>query len=1017
MLDKRGYLQSIAIFMSCLIISLPIYSASVFAGLDNIAAKGSDGIDDYVRADDYVNFEVTASIEGDEIGKEQVFLGDTYEFDSCTAGFEGYECELKYPASGTYPWGSGAQPYTINLKDDAGSTVDSSSGTLYVDNLAPSVTSFSITQETSTGQVTLDYAVEDYAYSSGDTSKCTGIEKIEFREDSISGSLWKTLSLNIAACSKSDSVEYIYSGSDGPVTICAVAYDRFDQSSTNELCDTFTLDTTGPVILVDIVNSGGDSIYYLGAGSLSAFVKANITSAGLDTDSIKADLSSLGLGTEVPRDGIETIGDYTIATWNVLISAGTTAISIEVEASDAAENTATQTFTRTLGVDTTAPIVTSLQTDRVKDDESYAKATGNNFTATFTETESGLNPNDVKLYIGGSAISADNCESGTCYWYGKAVSGLGTVEVYIGTDTKDRAGNSVVEKFPITITVDNTKPIINSIKITSPITGYAATGDTITVIVNVSDDSPVHGYADLSEAISSIVDERVECTKEGNYFICEWEGIVDSGAGSAELEFKIYDIVDNYEEGDTTISISGAEAAVSDLYKLILSYIQPIEKQTLEQLVTTYYYQIVPFILKHEVEDGSLCSSIEIVNVKLTGSGCSTGSYVNYNKATDNKDYNGFFQFAITPSAASGDSITIGEDDSCYLEFKVVCDNTVYSTAEKESIYFNIPINVPISEAPDATLTETINEAKDRADSGLGQFIEILDQITVVLTNICRIKTIFGSIITVYILVGSTWSECISIPWTAVQCKAAELVVSDANTVTQATEEAIDPFLNKMCSLVTCTNKGDTSYTGDLKWQDFKLGAYCDVLREWIMSSVPTDVLAGLVGASMPSTLELSKKSWIFSIGCFCVPGMIYNLKKWQEIECWKAYCYQKMVPAGLPKEECDKQYSYSKCVYLHGQWTAILDILFTPFNMIMDYIANPIASAWTAGRFLLGKKCNVGTKACLDTGVCLSIWGGWCTFYNTMLILENLAQIAQFIETIDEMQWEPTMNFCDALD
>ena len=74
-MNKINYLRFIASFMITLIITIPIYSASVFAGLNNTKAKGSDGIDGYIRVDDYVTFETTASISGDIITQNQVWLG------------------------------------------------------------------------------------------------------------------------------------------------------------------------------------------------------------------------------------------------------------------------------------------------------------------------------------------------------------------------------------------------------------------------------------------------------------------------------------------------------------------------------------------------------------------------------------------------------------------------------------------------------------------------------------------------------------------------------------------------------------------------------------------------------------------------------------------------------------------------------------------------------------------------------------------------------------------------------
>ena len=160
---------------------------------------------------------------------------------------------------------------------------------------------------------------------------------------------------------------------------------------------------------------------------------------------------------------------------------------------------------------------------------------------------------------------------------------------------------------------------------------------------------------------------------------------------------------------------------------------------------------------------------IEVVNIQLTGADCSTKSYVNYNRVGNN--YNGFFQFALSPSSIGGDSITIGEA-GCNLEFNVICDDTIYSQTEKENIKFSIPVVDEL--APDDALIEDIERIKEGANASQ-KFAEILDRLVIMFQNICKIKSVYSAIITVINIIGAAFAKCVSAPFISVKCKGGEL--------------------------------------------------------------------------------------------------------------------------------------------------------------------------------------------------------------------------------------------------
>jgi len=288
----------IALFIIYLVIMIPIYSASVFASLSNVYAKGSNGINGYVKSEDYIDFKVTAVIDGDsDINDSQVKLSPTMIGFTCNPGLTGFDCTLRYPSSGTTSF-SQTTPYTIKLYKDDESEEATATGELTADTLSPAVTSFTVSpQTTGTGTVSLDITINDYASVSGDTTKCSGIKKVEIvRSD---GGVADTKTIDNSSCIVNIIAAYTTTKSSGSETICARAYDRVNQNSTL-VCDDFNIDRLGPAIMSNsfkIIDSNGNDVSYIGTEPIGVTVSVNITEAELNTGSVKANLS--GLNTDV----------------------------------------------------------------------------------------------------------------------------------------------------------------------------------------------------------------------------------------------------------------------------------------------------------------------------------------------------------------------------------------------------------------------------------------------------------------------------------------------------------------------------------------------------------------------------------------------------------------------------------------------------------------------------------------------------------------------------------------------
>ena len=69
---RVNYFKFIASFLITLVLTLPLYTANVHAAL-SVTVKNSDGVNDFVKEDDFLEFKAIASIQGDaDITPDQI---------------------------------------------------------------------------------------------------------------------------------------------------------------------------------------------------------------------------------------------------------------------------------------------------------------------------------------------------------------------------------------------------------------------------------------------------------------------------------------------------------------------------------------------------------------------------------------------------------------------------------------------------------------------------------------------------------------------------------------------------------------------------------------------------------------------------------------------------------------------------------------------------------------------------------------------------------------------------------
>ncbi len=494
--SRTKYLKFTASFLSLLVLTLPFYTANVYAStIFTIKTEDDFGNQKrFVKETDYIVYKATVFIDedGNDLSDEDVDYNQVWleqpppaiPFSACSLNNIGrYECRYRFPSTGTTLFSS--YDYTVSLYTDTtprnnvpGNNLDTLSGRVELENIPPEVNSFSILEDKTSGDVTFVYSIQDYANDRDDLNTCSGIDKIDFY-DSSSGTVLKTETINTNDCrypSSGTAQTTAFLAGSGTINICARAYDKAGLSLSNpgsDDCDTVEVDRTAPTadpsLFKIFYRDTTDEIEYAPLNkNIDATIEVVIIGSDLNKDTVNASLDVLNSdsGTYTDHELLSCSGTDTITCTKdfILKLSSSGSKQVIVRFSDDAGNDDSRTFTHNFIEDTTAPIVSSIETNYLVDGDYYA-AKYTNFTVTFVESGSGMNPEDIKFYISGILMAPPTeCILNACVWEDIEVSETFNGIASIGTDTKDRAGNFVANEFvEEDIQLDLIKPIIKDV--------------------------------------------------------------------------------------------------------------------------------------------------------------------------------------------------------------------------------------------------------------------------------------------------------------------------------------------------------------------------------------------------------------------------------------------------------------------------------------------------------------------------------------------------------------------------
>jgi hypothetical protein len=170
------------------------------------------------------------------------------------------------------------------------------------------------------------------------------------------------------------------------------------------------------------------------------------------------------------------------------------------------------------------------------------------------------------------------------------------------------------------------------------------------------------------------------------------------------------------------------------------------------------------------------------------------------------------------------------------------------------------------------------------------------------------------------------------------------------------------------------------------------------------------------------SALELSKKSYFFSVSCLCLPGLLYNLQKMRQLNCARGVCLRDYTASGISSvKDCNDQFVYDRCVYVWGQFTSIAfsTVISDVMKMFVDFVKDPTKYGVSAAWFFAKK----GTRAACTNADTIPNWLPRsaarvisCIGYTAVVGFETVQGFTNMANTFNYFKEEPEVDWCDKL-
>lgn len=927
--------------MLFLVIMLPVCIAQ---SLEISSFAGKDSIQNYAKPDDTAVMKIKALIPRDlaiSTSQIQVCKENLCSYpESCTPGQSfGKDIMNECIYTETLQDEHGIFEYLVKLLDDDGKTVKTLSTSLGIDNQPPKLFLFDIKPRETKDKAKIIIDVQDYGSDKGDAGYCSGIEKMDFY-DKDSGKILLSKSYGPGQCDISDEFDYIHKSAKASekINICAKAYDYFRQAS-EEFCVPFAFDNQGPVFRRLSLAEDDNPVSHISSqgGTFDLMLEIDDVS---EVKSVIADLSKIAgkpikKNFDYKKENTFYWKDFQI-TPSTVCEAGITAV-------DALGNSANASLKCALGIDETGPEVKNIRSNY----EDYAGdsviAQDTVITANILEEGVGLYKKDIYLdakEIGVGVLQADECRNISdtmweCSWKDITPNVRdGDYQIRIDAKSRDDLGNPVKQVVGLDIIAYSEAPRITQI---SQYPVGPASDDTIKFTLRISNSKTEPGvFVDAAKISTDAFPKQADCVSAG---IDEWECYVD-----IDMLFEAHDWINFYvKSGDTgkqevpfEITIYEPEPAEGiDFFTITGTSILPGKGFDKRMVYTTS----VPVYLQPRIKPKYTNKDLEIIETTAACSGDDV-SEIYLVPGAPEKPY------IVVKSAAGIAERTEPVNVECTLSLRVKQGNKIYKNPEIESFAVSIPVyNNPlgsVGENAQAQIDAINNRVRD-LEKRAKQWSDINDWVGTIVSvaqYIAQADSTINYLVSALWLISTVLYELKSVPYIGpVLREIAQVLWQEISGflyknfhTTFVIENIWNPGMvgTEIFSAGFFTGAGKLSATliktvsiiYSCQLCDFSTSLYSGT-RKLIYGDTTFDIDATL---GEPTQIERFTvydwdpyRSIHVAMGCLCMPGIVYNMRKEVQVNCIYRNCIEQNAELGLPFDSCEQAYKEQNCLYVDG--------------------------------------------------------------------------------------------------
>jgi len=977
--------------MMFLIITLPFCIAQ---SLEIKSFAGKDNVQNYAGPDDTVTMNVGAMIPRDLVISEsqvQICRESLCSYpDSCIPG-ESYgkdiynDCVYKESFTGE----TGIFPYTVKLSDDDGKPVKAVSTDLGIDKLPPSILKFSIKPPATKDVAAIEIVAQDYGSTPGDASYCTGVKQIDFY-DADTNKILFTKEFGYEQCDIIESFEYQHkiSKKSEKLTICARAIDFFNQESV-PVCTDFAYDEEGPnFVSLGMADKEGNPISHITSSGATVEIVVEIDDVS-ELQSVVADLSEIS-GKSSDKNRKFSYKRENKFYWSNFKVNPDTVCSADVRAVDTLGNAANASLTCSIPVDDEGPEIQTISS-------SYEDYVGDYVIVPNTRIKANILEDDVGLYkkeifldlteIGLGTLQPDSCEKKSdttwiCYWDDITPTVRdGDYQIRITEDSVDDLGNKIFKKASLDVLVYTKAARITAISQYPVGPAYDETLEFTLRVENSKTEPSV--FVDASAISTDAFPKEASCTTAG---IDEWECYVD-----VDMLNQIYmkEMImfftksgkGTQQEVPFEVSVYEPEPAGGvDFYTITATSVMP-RKGFDKRLV----YRIpAPVYLQPRLQQKAPNPEVSIIE---TSAECSAEGVSDIYLVAGNPE---------KPYIVVKSSPQIAEQDTpvkvdCTISLRIRQGKRIFKNLETETFSVSIPVyNNPLgtigenAEAQITAMDDRIWDLQKRTKrwSDVNDWVGTIVAVAQAIAQGDAVLTYVGGALW---LIAVVFYELKSIPYIGPVLKglsklfwkgiACGLIFTDLHTGileyiwnpgmvgTEIFSADLDISAKKLLSTLIKT----VSIIYSCQLCDYSSSLYAGTKK-----IVYGDTIFN-VGSSKGKPTEIERftvydwdpyRSIHVSMGCLCLPGMVYNMRKEVQVNCIYRNCIEQNAELGLPFDSCQQTYKEHNCLYVDGAAWRVSGgsgIAFT-MNMLLTFILDhlPLMAASKAWSYVCDPDCGI---------------------------------------------------------